>query len=277
MVGGGASATGGGLGEVMLLKLGGSLITDKLSPGTPRLEVLERLAGELVEGLGAIDERVLVGHGSGSFGHAEAVLHGIIGGCLDDAGRRGASLTQARAAELDALVLDALRDAGATPLPFPPSATVIADRGRPTSMSCDSLLEALNQGFLPVTYGDLVPDRSWGASILSTETILATLVPQLRRRGYTIRRALWFGATDGVLDKDGCVVEEIGPSNLEEILHTARGAAGVDVTGGIRHRIEIVMDLATQGITSLLVDGTVDGNLAHALRGEEVGGTRING
>ncbi|MFN3762874.1 MAG: hypothetical protein ACK4WK_06715, partial [Anaerolineae bacterium] len=63
--------------ERVFLKLGGSLITDKSSPYTPRPEVIRRLAEEVREALEARpDLELVVGHGSGSFGHAAAAPYG---------------------------------------------------------------------------------------------------------------------------------------------------------------------------------------------------------
>ena len=61
---------------MIFLKLGGSLITDKARPETPRLDVLRRLVNEIAEARQAAPTlRLLIGHGSGSFGHAAAARH----------------------------------------------------------------------------------------------------------------------------------------------------------------------------------------------------------
>ncbi len=53
------------------------------------------------------------------------------------------------------------------------------------------------------------------------------------------------------------------------------GAAGTDVTGGMRHRIEAAWRLAELGVRSWIVDGRVPGNLERAARGESVAGTLV--
>ena len=63
--------------EIVLLKLGGSLITDKDTPYTPRLDKLKELALEIKTVLDSTPELLLIlGHGSGSFGHVAAKKHG---------------------------------------------------------------------------------------------------------------------------------------------------------------------------------------------------------
>ena len=63
--------------DLIFLKLGGSLLTDKTSEETLRPDVLDRLASEICQAL-ALDRCIplLLGHGSGSFGHVAAAKHG---------------------------------------------------------------------------------------------------------------------------------------------------------------------------------------------------------
>jgi isopentenyl phosphate kinase len=63
--------------EIVLVKLGGSLITDKTRPETVRAETLARLASEIASAIPACRERLVVAHGSGSFGHVAAERHGL--------------------------------------------------------------------------------------------------------------------------------------------------------------------------------------------------------
>jgi isopentenyl phosphate kinase len=63
--------------ELVLLKLGGSLITDKTRPYTPRLDKLADLATEIAQALRTHPHLLLIlGHGSGSFGHTAAKKYG---------------------------------------------------------------------------------------------------------------------------------------------------------------------------------------------------------
>ena len=58
---------------MILIKLGGSVITDKNRPLTARLDVVQRLAYEIA----ACEEKVVLIHGGGSFGHIKAAEHCI--------------------------------------------------------------------------------------------------------------------------------------------------------------------------------------------------------
>src|SRR5262245_34884441 len=89
---------------IVLVKLGGSLITDKRRPETARRQVIARLAAELVAARPS-HERILLGHGSGSFGHVAAAEHRLPSGLQRGGQLAGVSVTQAAAARLHRLVL----------------------------------------------------------------------------------------------------------------------------------------------------------------------------
>src|SRR3954471_15145875 len=261
--------------DLILLKLGGSLITEKARPETPRREAIARLAKEIARAAQDSSFRLIVGHGSGSFGHVAARESGIAAGLRSADQLPGVSRTQERAAALHRIVIEALLEAGALPYSIAPSSCLIADGGRPAGFSAEPLLLALDRGLLPVLYGDVVMDRAWGVSICSTERLFETLARTLLDQGCTIRRALWLGETDGLYDAAGKTVPRISAGDLERAAGAIGAPAGTDVTGGMLHRVETALALARLGIPSLLANGLVPGLFERAVRGEEVGGTEV--
>ena len=261
--------------EIMLVKLGGSLITDKTRPQTPRLEVIQRLATEVGEATTRTSLPLIIGHGSGSFGHVAASESGIDQGIRDGAEVAGVSATQGAAFKLHQLVVEALRDAGVAAYSVVPSSFLVARGGQPDQVWVEPLLAALDIGLVPVVFGDVVMDGEWGASICSTESLFLALVPALGSRGVFVRRAVWLGATDGVFDARGETIAEIPIAELEATTADFEGAAGTDVTGGIRLRLQAVGTLAGLGIASWIGDGRRSGALLEGLEDRAVDGTRI--
>lgn len=277
---------------VVLVKLGGSLITDKTRPDAARPEVIRRLARELAETLAAEGApHVVLGHGSGSFGHVAAERHrlaegfispagatpGSAAGTVDRARLAGIGETQARAAELHRLVVAELAAAGALPFSIAPSSALVAAGGRPAELAAEPAALALGLGLLPVVYGDVVLDREQGVAICSTERVLLALAERLPAFGWRADRALWLGATAGVLDEAGRPIAEISPAEPSSILAAAAAgaAAGTDVTGGMRHRVDAALALARLGVESWILDGREPGALAAALGGRSAGGTHV--
>jgi len=262
---------------IVLLKLGGSLITDKTRPGVARHAMIRRLARDLaVAGENRRGPRLIVGHGSGSYGHAAAADGGLTPGA--DARRRvdAISRTQHRAAELHRLVVAALVNAGARPFSFAPSSFLCAANGRVSARFFDPIFEALDRGLLPVVYGDVVLDRRRGAIIVSTEELFLLLAEEAAERKRPLARAGWLGETDGVRDGEG---QGIAHLSAAAALRTARhvtGASGLDVTGGMALRLRAAGALARAGVPSLIVDGRKTGAIAAAIAGRAMGGTRVD-
>jgi isopentenyl phosphate kinase len=268
---------------ITLVKLGGSLITDKRREATPRLGVLAQLAREIAEVRPRMTEQLLVGHGSGSFGHMAAARSGLGKGPFttpEEPAERGKLLgiarTQHEAARLHRMVIEFLLDAGEVPMSWSASAALTGRAGQPAANGqTTNLTQALELGMLPVIYGDVLFDHRWGAAIASTETLVRYLVNRLRPLKYVFGRLLWCGETEGVYDLAGRTIPEIDDSNYRKVLQQVGSAAGTDVTGGMALRLRTTRRLAQMGIESWILDGTVPGRLRAALLGEAVPCTRV--
>jgi isopentenyl phosphate kinase len=261
--------------ELILVKLGGSLITNKKVEGEARPATIERLAAEIAAWRAQAPGRLLVlGHGSGSFGHAAAAKYGL-GDGLRGGDPLGAAITQDQAARLHRLVVAKLLAAGLPAFSWAASTGLLCHAGRARRSFFGSLLQALEVGLLPVFFGDVVVDEALGAGIASTEAISLAFARAAARRGLEIGKALWLGETEGIYDASGKTIPQIDGSNLESARRAAAGSAGVDVTGGMDLRLRTAWELTRYGIESLILDGNVPGRLQAALAGEEVPGTRV--
>ncbi|MDE2692020.1 MAG: isopentenyl phosphate kinase [Acidobacteriota bacterium] len=263
-----ANASEGRL-DVTLVKLGGSLITDKTKPRTVAKEHLRRLATEITAGWSG--GGLVIGHGSGSFGHPEARAAGLGGGAGgrrlgSAADRMGIARTQAAAQELHRQVVFHLIAAGVPAYSQLPSAFLVADDGEPDGPPPEPLAAALRLGLVPVTMGDVVVDRARAASIASTETVFEFLAGALVPLGIDVRRAVWLGATAGVLDDAGRLVPRIDAENIGTASEAAGSSPAVDVTGGMEHRLATAWRLAQRGVESLIIDGRRPGLLESVLR-----------
>jgi isopentenyl phosphate kinase len=262
---------------IVFLKLGGSLITDKRRPGLARHAMIRRLAGDLAAATRSPrGSRLIVGHGSGSFGHAAAADGGLTRGV--DARRRvdAIAVTQHRAAELHRLVVTALVRAGARPFSFAASSFLCAANGRVTARFLEPVFEALDRGLLPVVYGDVVLDRTRGAVVVSTEELFLLLADEAAKRKLPVARAGWLGETDGVLDGEGHTIARLSASEAERAARRVSGASGRDVTGGMALRLRTAGGLSKAGIASTIVDGRKSGAIAAAIAGRASGGTRVD-
>lgn len=260
---------------VVFVKFGGSLITEKTQPFTVRRPVIERLAREVAAGRPASDDFLILGHGSGSFGHVAAARTGLLDGDANVPPAEALSRTQQAAARLHRHVVEALRHAELPVYSFAPSSAFVAAKGEPVDVQSEPLRRALAAGALPVTFGDVVLDRERDVTICSTETVFDALIRELATQGVTTSRVLWLGDTDGVYDADGHTIDVLTPDGAARGLDAIEAPRGVDVTGGMHHRVRTALALARLGVSSYIIDGQEAGHLQRALRGEDVGGTRV--
>jgi isopentenyl phosphate kinase len=258
--------------SMIFLKLGGSLITVKAQPHTARIEVLTRLADEIAAALSEnASLRLVLGHGSGSFGHVPAKKYGTRQGVHNDTEWQGFSEVWYEASSLNRMVIEALHQAGLPAISFPPSAAVIAQEGHIVEWNLAPLESALGHGLLPVIYGDVVFDTSRGGTILSTEDLFGYLAHKLHPS-----RILLAGLEEGVWeDYPLCtrLIPKITTKNFPQLKLTLRGSAGTDVTGGMESKVRQTLALLEEipNLHAWIFSGAESGNVLSALLGDSPG------
>jgi isopentenyl phosphate kinase len=263
--------------SLIFLKLGGSLITNKQTPRTPRREVLARLMDEIAAARQARAElRLVLGHGSGSFGHVEASKYGTRQGVDSPEKWRGFAQVQAAAGDLNRLVCDAARAAGLPVLNLPPSASAVCRDGIIETMAVAPLEAALAHGLVPLVFGDVVVDTVRGGTIASTEDVFRYLAPVLRPE-----RVLLVGIEPGVLAAwpDGEIIPVIADGAALGGVGGAQPGAmgGADVTGGMASKVREMQALvrAMPSVSVRIFSGAEPGRVRAALLGEAQPGTLI--
>jgi len=258
--------------NLTFLKLGGSLITDKTSPRTPHLEVIKRLVTEIATVRQANpDLQLVLGHGSGSFGHVPAKKYGTkLGVHTAENWHRFAEVWY-EAAALNRIMMDNLHEAGLPGIAFPPSSGVTAQDGQVNYWNLIPTITALENGLLPVVYGDVVFDTVSGGTILSTEDIFTHLARQLHPQ-----RILLVGIDDGVYaDYPKCkqLIPKVTPETWMTVASSISGSVATDVTGGMASKVRQMVNLVEEfpEIEILIFSGNEAGNLSAALKGKSLG------
>ncbi|NIM92526.1 MAG: uridylate kinase [Anaerolineales bacterium] len=255
---------------MILLKLGGSLITDKNRIKTPRHEVISRIADEIGEAF-KLDRslRLLLGHGSGSFGHPAAERYQTQKGASTRDEWLGFAEVWATANELNRILIDVLREVGLPAIAMPPSASVMSQGGSIEEMAVNPLKAAIDANLLPVVQGDVAFDVDQGAAIISTEEVFAFIAPRLQAS-----LILLAGIEEGVYaDYPDCteLLNELTEENLEDV--GLNGSAAVDVTGGMAGKVVQAIDICREnpGLQIRIFSGERPGMILSALTGDPVG------
>lgn len=259
---------------LVFVKIGGSLITDKTKPFTLKKQALATICQEIKKATKS-GKQLIVGHGAGSFAHFPAKKYQTHKGVLNQKSYRGIAEVADVAAQLNRIVVRKLIDTGVKAVSVSPLSTMIAKNHGLHFLCSESVEELLRLGLLPILYGDQILDKAVGCTIFSTEKVLGFLALHLKKKGYRVERMIHCGQTNGVYDEDGQTIEVINSKNIEAYRQALGGSGGVDVTGGMIHKVEETLALAKQEIPGLIIDGIEQGTLSKAIKGETVIGTRI--
>jgi isopentenyl phosphate kinase len=269
--------------RLVLIKLGGSILTRKSTLGGIRYDNMKRLAREIAEI--AKDHRVIVVHGGGSFGHPLARLYHIYG----RGGKttppsdlqwrsEGASAIQRSMLRLNAALIGALVDAGIPALSVPGGILVELYDGELEAFHPGSIERYLAAGLTPVTFGDVAPDRHRGLAIVSGDTLVLALAE-------TVHPDLVIFATDqdGIYDRDpgqhrdAALTDDVDSVALRGLAASLAEATGerIDATGGMILKIQELADIADLGIAAAVVSGLEPGRIQAVVNGDETVATRI--
>ena len=258
---------------LVFVKLGGSLVTDKQIERRFRPETAKRVAGEIKAALDADPAlRLLIGHGSGSFGHVAAKHYGTVEGVHTPEQWRGFAHVATVAAELNHLMAQTLDAAGVPVWRMQPSASALSRDGVITEMALEPIRQAFDHDLVPLVYGDVALDAVRGGTIISTETIFTYLAQHL-----PVQQILLLGEVDGVYDLNGTVIPTITPETLPAVERALGGSAGTDVTGGMATKVRDSLALvqAISGLSIRIMNGALPGLLQATLLDQAQPGTLI--
>jgi isopentenyl phosphate kinase len=256
-----------------VLKLGGSVITDKEKPLTPDLQAIERLANEISQA--KVSSLILV-HGGGSFGHPVAERYAIAGGYVDPSQILGFSQTHLAMTLLNSWVMEALISHNIPAVEVHPSSCVVTKVGRIVNMELKPLKKMLKMGFVPVLYGDAVLDSEKGFAILSGDQLVSSLAIKLGAC-----RIIMGADVDGLYtadpktDSSAQLIDHITLEELKSLKHKIEGSKATDVTGGMLGKMLEVKLAIENDIETVIVNATKSGRVYKALKGKKVIGTII--
>ena len=247
----------------ILLKIGGSVLTDKERECTLRESEIERIAGEIRDSRA----RLVIIHGAGSFGHTQAKEHRI----GEDSTTRGLIETHRAVMKLNNAIIEALNRAGLDAIGVHPLDFIMMRENRVAHLDSAVIEKMIEFGLTPVLHGDVVMDSEKGASVISGDQILRELGSRLE-----VSRVGAGTNVDGVLDKRGRTIARITPETFNHLSLRQRDEySSVDVTGEMMGKVKELLELAENGVESLIFNASRGKMVYNFLRGKDVGGTRI--
>lgn len=251
--------------KLVLIKIGGGFLTDKTKPFTIREDSMQAAADGIKRAMMMFPKySFLVANGAGSFGHYVASETNS-----KTPSERLSAIHQS-VVELNSVFSTYLRNAGVPAFTITPSSIITAHKSKVGDIKTDSILNTLTSKFVPLLFGDVVPDDTEKGLILSTETQIELLHERLSKH-FDGTHVLYVGDTDGVLDEHGTTIPLISSTSWLDLRHIIKAPPGYDVTGGMLHKIESALKVAKDSASVHIIAGKDPETITAALSGGRVG------
>jgi isopentenyl phosphate kinase len=266
--------------ELTVIKLGGSLLTDKSRPYEVRKSVIESTVRELKTCMDEeLIESLVVVHGVGSIGHPPVLEHKLHQGYKGPEQFIPLSKTQRIVNEFRYMLTEEFQKVGLPVNLLHPSSMIVAEKMRFAKTSFEPLKGWLSLGMVPLLGGDLLYDTAMGFSVGSGDALAVELAKQLNAK-----RLIFAMDVPGIFDDnphtntDATLLKEIDIHDITQVLKGMKQIGKVDASGAMKGKLASVvlaMDLIEGGLDTALLSMMDYGNLLAFLKGEEIDCTRI--
>jgi isopentenyl phosphate kinase len=256
--------------RLAIIKLGGSLITDKSIPYTLRDEELKRITKEIAEVIGPC----VIVHGVGSFGHVPVIERKLYEGFKDADQLPNLSKTMIEVFQLRMAITEALTEAGLAPVIFLPSNIFFMTEGEITGHFSGGFRQFLDLGMTVLIGGDMCADSQRGFSVCSGDKVVQLLSRLLSPNDVIFATDVaGIFTADPKLDEKAELIPHISLAKIDKYEKMADQAATPDITKGMRGKLEeikrfetilkagaevVVLGLKEPGILRRYMDGEQD-------------------
>ena len=247
---------------IVCIKLGGSIITQKSKFKTPNPETIDSLCSLIAEYYKKGTQFIVV-HGAGSYAHIPSKEYGLADGIKTDEGKVHYAHVHSLCEELSTLVVNSLIKHGVPAISFHPATFVIQKNKEPLKIDDAFLFRYFEEGFVPVTHGDVVLENSLRTSIISGDALMEHF-------GRKVADKLIFASdVDGLLtstDGKGELIPVVTKRNFKSVYSLVSGSQHTDVTGGMAGKIKNLISLKCP---SYIVNGMHPNRIQSILDGRE--------
>jgi len=258
--------------DLIFVKYGGSLITDKNHPLTPNLEVIDSLSKQLKKIITDFpDINIILGHGSGSYGHSVGKKYQTREGVRTPEEWHGFSKVWFAARELNSIVMQSLQNEDIPSITFPPSTFLSTSAKSKKEIFLSTIVAALNANLMPVVHGDVIFDMQLGGTILSTEDIFIILAENFHPSKILLAGIEPFIWEDFPENKKP--IKRITTRSFEEFRSKLHGSSSIDVTGGMLEKVRIMIELLKKHPSTKIsiFSGLTPDCLIHEFKNEPTG------
>ena len=246
---------------MILIKLGGSIITNKEKPLAPRKKTVENIAKYLKK----IDEPIIIVHGGGSFGHYWSVKYDMHTKPMKY-NTHGVSVVKNSMIELNKIILDAFLKNKLNPYCLPPTDFMLGDK--PITNKVKEIEKIAGVGLIPITFGDALWHSNKKTYILSGDKIMTYLSKILKPR-----------LSIFALNEDGLYSDLKSKKLILELKEENPIIAknNMDVTGGMTRKVDEATKISKMGMDVFFVNGNKPERIVKAVKNRKFEGTVFRG
>ena len=260
--------------NLVIIKLGGSVITYKDKPLTPNYLAIEKMANIIKEL--KKHNKIIIVHGGGSFGHYWSIkydMHTLPSAYSDE----GVSRVRESMIKLNSIIVEKFIAINLKPFSIHASSFVFNNlHCREQIMDMMDMIK--NNDLIPITYGDVIHTSGGNFSILSGDTLMNILSITLKPRF-----SIFTTNVDGIYDNiiNGNLVPKILINKNKDLL-TSDADTKIefsnmlfDVTGGMKRKISESINIVNEGIPVYLINGFYPERMIDIINGSDFIGTSI--
>lgn len=247
--------------NMILIKLGGSIITNKKKPLAPRRKTIDGIASMLCK----INEPMIIVHGGGSYGHYWSVKYNMHTKPAKY-NIHGVSVVKNSMVELNKIILDSFLKNKLNPYSLPPTGFVSGNK--PITKKIGEMEKIAKTGLIPITFGDALWYGERKSFILSGDKIMTMIAKILKPR-----------LSIFVLDVDGLYSD----LKTKKLIYELKGQKPqiakntMDVTGGMTRKIQEATNISKMGMNVFFVNGNKPHRIVDAVRRKKFEGTLFRG
>jgi isopentenyl phosphate kinase len=261
--------------NLLIIKLGGSVVTFKDKPLSPNYEGID----EILKVLGEIKKnfKIIIVHGGGSFGHYWSVKYDMHTKPYPYSDL-GVSVVHESMIKLNHVIISKFIESKLKPYSVQPSAFVFNSVADPARIH-DILAMTTGNDLIPITFGDVIHTSENKFSILSGDTIMSMLCTELHPDF-----SIFTTNVDGLYNdmNKGEIVREIQVDKKDNDNIFLKGekqkdnpASSFDVTGGMKRKITESIRIAKSGTPVYLINGFHPERILDIIHNREYIGTCI--
>jgi isopentenyl phosphate kinase len=248
--------------NLILIKLGGSVITFKEKPLAANFEAIRRISYVLA----SIKTPIILIHGGGSFGHYWSVKYNMHSK-PDQYDSHGVSIVHESMIALNQIIVDSMVKVGMNPYTVIPSMFIYDSK--PIIKKIKELKSIVESSVIPITFGDVIYVENKMYSILSGDVLMSLLSKFLRPS-----KVIFTLNVDGIYKdmRKREILKELKNNNSVRVSKVMQ-----DVTGGMRRKVAEALKISDIGIDVMMVNGLKPERIINAISGTGFEGTLVKG